>query len=61
MSPQSASLVGERIISLNTNYSGLNKFDRKDDENFKLTLPEIRRIVEDGPSIAAKRYRAKGE
>jgi hypothetical protein len=48
-------------MSLNTDHSGLNKFSGNDDENFKLVLPEIRRMVEDGPSIVAKRDRAKGK
>ncbi|KAM3067116.1 hypothetical protein ACMFMG_011672 [Clarireedia jacksonii] len=59
VSMQSASLVGKRMISLNTDHSGLNKFSGKDDENFKLVLPEIQRMVKDGPSIVAERYRAK--
>jgi hypothetical protein len=49
------------MISLNADHSGLNKFSGKDDENFRLVLPEIRRMVEDGPSIVAERHRAKGE
>jgi hypothetical protein len=49
------------MISLETDHSGLNKFSGKDDENFKLVLSEIRRMVEDGPSIVAERHRAKGE
>jgi hypothetical protein len=49
------------MMFLNTNYSGLNKFSGKDDKNFKLVLPEIRRMVEGGPLIVAERYRAKGE
>jgi hypothetical protein len=61
VSSQSASLVGKRMMSLNTDHSGLNKFSGKDDENFKLVLPEIRRMVKDGPSIVAERHRAKGE
>jgi hypothetical protein len=49
------------MIPLDTDHSGLNKFSGKDDENFKLVLPEIRRMVEDGPLIVAERHRAKGE
>jgi hypothetical protein len=61
VSPQSASLLGKRKIFLNTDHSGLNKFSGEDDENFKLVLPEIRRMVEDGPSIVTERHRARGE
>ena len=60
MNPQSASLLGKRKIFLNTDHSGLNKFSGVDDENFALVLPEIRRMVEEGPSIVAERHRAKG-
>jgi hypothetical protein len=49
------------MISLNTDHSGLNKFSGKDDENFKLVLLEIRRMVEGGPSVVANRHRAKGK
>jgi hypothetical protein len=49
------------MMSLNTDHSGLNKFSGKDDENFKLVLPEIRRMVEEGPSIVAERHRARGQ
>lgn len=61
VSSQSASLVGKRMMFLNTDHSGLNKFSGKDDENFELVLPEIRRMVEDGPSIVAERHCTKGE
>lgn len=49
------------MMSLNTDHSGLNKFSGKDNENFKLVLPEIRRMVKEGPSIVAERHRAKGK
>jgi hypothetical protein len=49
------------MIALDTHHSGLNKFSGIDDENFRLVLPEIRRMVEDGPKIVAKRYLAKGK
>jgi hypothetical protein len=45
----------------NTDHSGVNKFSGENDENFALVLPEIRRMVENGPSIVAKRHRVKGE
>ena len=49
------------MIPLDTDHSGLNKFSGKDDENFKLVLPEIRRMVENGPSIVTERHRARGK
>ena len=48
-------------MNLNTDHSGLNKFSGEDDENFALVLPEIQRIVRDGPSIVAERHRARGK
>ncbi|KAL9117774.1 MAG: hypothetical protein Q9187_005686 [Circinaria calcarea] len=59
ISPQSASLLGKRMMFLDTDHSGLNKFSGKDDENFALVLPEIQRMVNDGPSIVAGHHRAK--
>ncbi|TVY71301.1 Protein SERAC1, partial [Lachnellula suecica] len=56
---QSASRLGKRMIPLDTNHCGLNKFSGEHDENFALVLPEIRRIVTHGPSIVAERFRAK--
>ncbi|KAH6694361.1 P-loop containing nucleoside triphosphate hydrolase protein [Leptodontidium sp. MPI-SDFR-AT-0119] len=53
---QSASLLGKRMMFLDADHSGLNKFGGEDDDNFKLVLPEIRRMVKDGPSIVAERY-----
>jgi hypothetical protein len=44
-----------------THQPGLNKFSGKDDKNFALVLPEIRRIVESGASTVADRHRARGE
>jgi len=49
------------MMFLDADYSGLNKFGGEDDDNFKLVLPKIRRIVEDRPSIVAERYRLKGK
>jgi len=46
---------------LNTDHSGLNKFSGEGDENFALVLPEIRRMVEGGPSIVVERHRAKSK
>ncbi len=48
------------MIYLNTNHSGLNKFDGPEDENFALLLPEIERMVKNAPSIVISRYRHKG-
>ncbi|EPE24649.1 TPR-like protein [Glarea lozoyensis ATCC 20868] len=52
---QSSSLQGRRMIPLNTDHSGLNKFNGENDENFLLVLPEIRRMVRDGSGIVKKR------
>ena len=49
------------MMFLDTDHSGLSKFSGKDDENFALVLPEIRRMVKDGPSIVIDRHRAKGK
>ena len=46
------------MISLDTDHSGLNKFSGEDDENFRLVLPEIRRMVENGGSTVTERYHA---
>ena len=42
----SASLVGKRSMYLTTDHSGLNKFYGSEDENFKLVLREIQRMVQ---------------
>lgn len=60
-SSQSASLLGKRMIFLDVDHSGLNKFSGEDDENFRLVLPEIRRMVEGGGSIVTERYRRNGK
>lgn len=60
VSSQSATLLGKRMMFLNTDHSGLNKFSGEDDENFALVLPEIRRMVEGGFLIVADRYGANG-
>ncbi|RDL37405.1 uncharacterized protein BP5553_04838 [Venustampulla echinocandica] len=54
---QSATQLGKRMIPLDTDHSGLNKFSGENDENFKRVLPEIRRMVEGGGSIVTERYR----
>jgi len=46
---------------LDTDYLGLNKFGREDNDNFKLVLPKIRRIVKDRPLIVAEYYCLKGK
>ncbi len=44
-------------ISLNTDHSGLNKFDGPEDENFLMVLPEIQRMVQAAPQKVEERYR----
>ena len=61
MSQQSATQHGKRMIPLDTNHSGLNKFSGEDDKNFRLVLPEIRRMVEGGGLIVTERYRGNGK
>lgn len=57
---QSASLNGKRMMFLNTDHSGLNKFSGEDDSNYALLLPEIERIVREGPLVILDRQRGKG-
>lgn len=57
---QSASLLGKRMIFLDTDHSGLNKFNGRHDENFALLLPEIQRMVDSGPSIVIDRHSRNG-
>ncbi|KAM0310604.1 hypothetical protein ACHAO8_007970 [Botrytis cinerea] len=59
VSSQSATLLGKRMIFLNTDHSGLNKFSGEGDENFALLLPEIQRMIRDGLSIVVDRHRVK--
>jgi hypothetical protein len=61
VSQQSATQLGKRMIPLDTDHFGLNKFSGEDDENFKRVLPEIRRMVEGGSSIVTERHRANGK
>jgi hypothetical protein len=57
---QSASLPGKRMMFLNTDHSGLNKFSGEDDSNYALLLPEIERIVREGLPVILDRHRTKG-
>ncbi|KIN05367.1 hypothetical protein OIDMADRAFT_177562 [Oidiodendron maius Zn] len=57
--PQSATLLGKRMMFLDTDHSGLNKFGGEDDENFLRVLPEILSMVEGGASTVANRHRTK--
>ncbi|KAI8945007.1 hypothetical protein F4801DRAFT_594485 [Xylaria longipes] len=52
---QSASIQGKRMIYMDTDHSGLNKFNGADDENYMLLLPEIRRMVKGASSAMADR------
>lgn len=47
------------MMFLNTDHSGLNKFSGENDSNYMLLLPEIQRIVREGPAIVFERYREK--
>ncbi|KAG9239961.1 P-loop containing nucleoside triphosphate hydrolase protein, partial [Calycina marina] len=57
VSPQSASLVGKPMIFLDADHFGLNKFSGEDDENFRLVLPEIRRMIKNSGLIVTERHR----
>jgi hypothetical protein len=59
VSAQSASLYGKRMIFLDTDHSGLNKFSGRHDKNFALLLPEIQRMAKSGPSIVIDRHGRK--
>lgn len=56
---QSASIPGKRMMFLDADHSGLNKFSGMEDENFNLLLQEIQRMATDGPSAIAGRHRKK--
>ncbi|KFY32634.1 hypothetical protein V493_00017 [Pseudogymnoascus sp. VKM F-4281 (FW-2241)] len=55
----SATLSGRRMIFLNTDHSGLNKFSGENDENYALLLPEIQRMVDKGRSVVTSRHQSK--
>ncbi|TVY32007.1 Protein SERAC1 [Lachnellula subtilissima] len=59
VSSQSATLLGKRMMFLDTDHSGLNKFSGSDDQNFALVLPELRRMALGGASIVADRHCAR--
>ncbi|KAF2625473.1 hypothetical protein BU25DRAFT_473452 [Macroventuria anomochaeta] len=59
VSTQSATLVGQKMIYMDADHSGLNKFSGVDDRNFMLLLPELRRMIKDSGSVVADRYRSK--
>jgi hypothetical protein len=57
---QSATLVNQKLMYMDADHSGLNKFSGRDDSNFMLLLPELRRMVNNSGSVVADRYRSKG-
>jgi hypothetical protein len=57
---QSATLINQKLMYMDADHSGLNKFSGRDDSNFMLLLPELRRMVENSGSVVADRYRSKG-
>ncbi|KAF2632596.1 hypothetical protein BU25DRAFT_487060 [Macroventuria anomochaeta] len=59
VSTQSAMLVGQKLMYMDADHSGLNKFSGVDDKNFMLLLPELRKMVENSGSVVADRYRSK--
>ena len=58
---QSATLVGQMMMYMDSDHSGLNKFSGLNDGNFMRLLPELRRMVEDNASVVADRHRSKGK
>jgi hypothetical protein len=58
---QSSTLVGQKLMYMDADHSGLNKYSGRDDSNFALLLPELRRMVENSGSVVADRYRSKGK
>jgi hypothetical protein len=61
VSMQSATLVSQKLMYMDADHSGLNKFSGCDDSNFMLLLPELRRMVENSRSVVADRYRSSGK
>jgi len=59
--PQSSSFPGAKMIYLDTDHSGVAKFNGLQDENFTQVLPEIQKMVRDGPSSVIKRYQDKSK
>ncbi|KAF1364158.1 TPR-like protein [Lizonia empirigonia] len=59
VSTQSATLVGQKLMYMDADHSGLNKFSSIDDRNFMLLLPELQRMVKDSASVVADRHRSK--
>jgi hypothetical protein len=58
---QSATLVGQKLMYMDADHSGLNKFSGRDDSNFTRLLPELRRMVENSALVVADRYSSKGK
>jgi hypothetical protein len=61
VSMQSATLVHQKLMYMDADHSGLNKFSGRDDSNFVLLLPELRRMVENSGSVVADRCRSNGK
>lgn len=51
----SATFPGKRMMSLNRNHSGLNKFSGIDDPAFKSVLVELQHMVQEGLSVVEER------
>jgi hypothetical protein len=58
---QSATLVGQKMMYMDADHSGLNKFGGVDDRNFMLLLPELQNMIKNGSSMVAERYRSRGK
>jgi hypothetical protein len=58
---QSATLVSQKLMYMDADHSGLNKFSGPDDKNFKQLLPELQRMAKESASVVGKRYRSKSK
>ncbi|KAJ8105940.1 hypothetical protein OPT61_g9872 [Boeremia exigua] len=61
VSTQSAAVIAQKMVYMDTDHSGLNKFSGADDRNFMLLLPELRKMVENSRSVVAEQFPSKGE
>jgi hypothetical protein len=58
---QSATLIGKKLMYMDADHSGLNKFSGRDEKNFLLLLPELCRMVDNSKSVVSCRMHAQGK
>ncbi|KAH7066288.1 hypothetical protein BKA63DRAFT_524118 [Paraphoma chrysanthemicola] len=56
---QSATILGKKLMYMDADHSGLNKFSGIDDKNFVRLLPELQRMVHNSDAVVKDRYRPK--